>query len=353
MIRRALLPCKVNILGVLLFVAAFFPAGSQRLFDEDFETYLEYGSVLLSEYMNANEPYFDEYLEKSGKDLDECMEAIKPYMDRLIDDPNYTYEDYLSDTREYSEKMRRKISEYSKEYKERSRPMYNAYREASAALRESYYAAGGARGLTQAEFDRLMREFRSRVKEALKGTAPSGTAPPPVPGNTAVIKRMNRYAARTGFHNRKLLNLYASADINGNDELSFYELEQFQRRLINNYNYITNNTALTPEEFLASCGGDCEDWAIVTAGLLRFWDVPAYVGTLSQPTGGIGHAVCLIKTDRPPEGYTCWEVTGSYNLDGLYVPVDYDRVGALSTPLLNEWLLTNIYKPEEIYGMWM
>ena len=353
MMRRDLFFCKAKILGVLLFAAAFFPAGSQRLFDEDFETYLEYHSALLSEYMRANKPYFNEYMEKTGRNVDECMEAIKPYMDRLIDDPGYTYEDYLSDTREYYKKMRRKISKYSKEYNEHSRPIYNAYSEASAKLRQGYYAAGGAGGLTQAEFDRLMREFRGRVKEALERSAPPGPAPPPVPGNTAIIRRMNRYSARTGFHNRKLLNLYAFADMNGNDELSFYELEQFQRRLVINYDYFTNNTALTPEEFLTYGGGDCEDWAIVTAGLLRFWDVPAYVGALSSPTGGIGHAVCLIKTDRPPEGYTYWNVSGTYNLDGLYVPVDYERVGSLSAPIFNSWILTNIYTPEEIYGTWM
>ena len=51
--------------------------------------------------------------------------------------------------------------------------------------------------------------------------------------------------------------------------------------LVKNYSYILNSTALTPEEFLAQDGGDCEDWSIVTAGLLQFWDVPAYVGTLS------------------------------------------------------------------------
>ena len=44
--------------------------------------------------------------------------------------------------------------------------------------------------------------------------------------------------------------------------------------------YIEYNSALLSEEFLAQDGGDCEDWSIVTAGLLQFWDVPAYVGTL-------------------------------------------------------------------------
>ena len=85
--RRDLFFCKANILVLLLFAVAFFPAGSQRLFDEDFETYLEYHSALLSEYMRANKPYFNEYMEKTGRNVDECMEEIKPYMDRLIDDP--------------------------------------------------------------------------------------------------------------------------------------------------------------------------------------------------------------------------------------------------------------------------
>lgn len=49
MMRSDLFSCKVNILGVLLFAAALFPAESQRFFGEDFETYLESGSVLANE----------------------------------------------------------------------------------------------------------------------------------------------------------------------------------------------------------------------------------------------------------------------------------------------------------------
>jgi hypothetical protein len=351
--REKLFRCKVNVFVLLILAAAAFTSPSQQLIDEDFTTYLEYSSSLFSEYMDASESYLNEYMEKSGRNIDEWMETTKPFMERWINDPDYTYEDYLADTRKYYEKMRRKNSEYSKEYNERTRPISNAYREASAALMQSYYA-GGEGIITQSEFDRLMRDFRSRVQDDLKDAAPSDTAPPPpVPGNTAIVRRMNRYSANTGFYSRELLNMYASADADGSGDLTYFELEQFQRRLGMNYDYILNNTALTPEEFLSRGGGDCEDWAIVTAGLLRFWDVPAFVGVLEQPDGNIGHAVCLIKVDRPKEGYIYWEVTGTYNLNGLYIPVDYERVGKLSSSLFTDWHLTDIFTPEDIYGNWM
>ena len=192
---------KACLLAALIMAAVLFPAVSQSIFDEDFDTYIEYNSALLSEYMDANGPYLDEFVEKSGRNVDEFIEATGPFIDRLINDPHYTHEDYRADTKEYYDKMRRKSSEYSKQYNSCSRPLRNAYRN-------------------------------------------------------------------------------ASADTDGSGDLIFYELEQFQRRLVKIYSYILNSTALLSEEFLAQDGGDCEDWSIVTAGLLQFWDVPAYVGTL-------------------------------------------------------------------------
>lgn len=344
---------KACLLTVLIWAAVLFPSVSQSFISEDFNTYLEFNYSLLSEYMEANSPYLDELVEKSSRNIDEWMKATEPFRERWMNDPNYTYEDYRRDTREYYEEMRRRSSEYSKEYNENSRPLRNAYQDASAVLRQAYYSGGGSGGLTQDEFDRLMRAFRNRVQAELDSSTPGGSTPPPVPGNTAIVQRMNRYSSATGFYNKNLLNLYASADTDGSGDLSFYELEQFQRRLVLGYSYIMNSTALTPEEFLIRGGGDCEDWSIVTAGLLRFWDVPAYVGALSPQTGGIGHAICLIKLDQIPEGYTYYEITASYGLDGLYIPVDYESVGTLSASLFNNWALTDIYTPEEIYGAWM
>ena len=133
----------------------------------------------------------------------------------------------------------------------------------------------------------------------------------------------------------------------------------FQEALRDRFAYVSNGTALRPDEFYSSGGGDCEDWALMTAGLLRFWGFDAFVGSLRPPDDSSGHAVCLVRLDGEPKGmiFYPFEESGAFNgtdVDaGYYVPIDYQHVGSLSSAVGKNWRLRYIYIPEEIYGSTM
>lgn len=163
----------------------------------------------------------------------------------------------------------------------------------------------------------------------------------------------------TGIDSPELLRLYANADSDRDGALSWAELRSFQRALRAAYAYRSNLPALRPDEFLAEGGGDCEDWALVTCGLLRFWGRRAWVGSIGPAHPQAGHAVCLVPVAALPPGMSGFEVAGLRTAegepvpDGLYVPVDYDVVGGLTNAVEEGWELREMYVPESIYGRTM
>ena len=156
-----------------------------------------------------------------------------------------------------------------------------------------------------------------------------------------------------------LLAKYATADLNRNSRLSWDEISVFQRELYRNYAYQANDNALRPDEFIDSGGGDCEDWALVTAGLLEFWGYQARVGSIRSPDNSRGHAVCLVFSLEKPSRhfYYHFSETGQFNGDlveaGYYIPIDYNLIGRLSNAVESGWELRRIYTPEKIYGVAM
>ena len=172
--------------------------------------------------------------------------------------------------------------------------------------------------------------------------------------------RLPRFVEATGLTDPGLLGRYLEADLNGSGRLSFDELEVFQRKTYRDFRYESNLLALRPDEFLAAGGGDCEDFALYTAGLLRFWGWEPYLGSLGPASGGVGHAVCLSYEEGSfPGGFTYFEVDGWTAEDGSslkagrYVPIDYDHVGSLSDAVRSGWKLRSIYLPEEAWGLEM
>ena len=139
-------------------------------------------------------------------------------------------------------------------------------------------------------------------------------------------------------------------------KLSWEEIGTFQRVLYRGFSYETNQIALRPDEFLASGGGDCEDWSLVTAGLLRFWGYEPYIGSIRSLDDSQGHAVCLVKSNEKPQHsfYFRFKESGTFNGGfvgaGYYVPIDYDLVGGLSNAVGSNWTLKRVYVPERIYG---
>ena len=159
---------------------------------------------------------------------------------------------------------------------------------------------------------------------------------------------------------RHLERLYADADRDRDGYLCWEEIRGFQRSLTRRYRYLRNTTALRPDQFLSQGGGDCEDWALVTCGLLRYWGWESYVGAFFPPDGGDGHALCLVRWAEPPRGFDCLRVAGGVSTwdgkavrPGYYVPVDYELVGGTSNAVRPGWRLKCFYTPEAIYGLQM
>jgi transglutaminase-like putative cysteine protease len=172
--------------------------------------------------------------------------------------------------------------------------------------------------------------------------------------------RLPTFVAVTGLTNPSLISRYLEADLNGSGKLSFDELETFQRKTYREFRYEANELALRPDEFLEAKGGDCEDFALYTAGLLRFWGWEPYLGSLGPARGGVGHAVCLSYEEGSfSGGYTYFEVEAWTTEDGTglkpgkYVPIDYDQVGGLTNAVEKGWKLRSIYTPEKAWGLRM
>jgi len=156
-------------------------------------------------------------------------------------------------------------------------------------------------------------------------------------------------SARAGITDPDVADLFAGADGNRDGEVSWEEIQRFQTALDRNYRYELNPTALRPDEFLAAGGGDCEDWALMTAGLLRFWGIPVFIGSLSSSTGN--HAVALVPATSIPPGAMTIEVPAGGGLrSGSYVPIDYAHVGRLSNAVARRFTVERVWVPEEIYG---
>ncbi len=174
------------------------------------------------------------------------------------------------------------------------------------------------------------------------------------------------FQRRTGIVSTTLCNIYARADLNGDLHLSLREIKTFQKMLNKRYRYISNRRALRPDEFIKQGGGDCEDWALMTAGLLSYWGYSAYIGALMNKQYSKGHAVCLLySSQKPPKGVQYLKITKNdplrmYNSEikpGYYIPIDYTVVGGYSNAILSrkkgKWYYGAIYVPERIYGIVM
>ena len=193
------------------------------------------------------------------------------------------------------------------------------------------------------------------VKTVVKTVKPPETVKP----KSSAEPRAVRFAQATGFTSGELCRVYEGADKNRDGKLSWDELRAFQIWMKGTFQYALNSTALRPDAFLAYRKGDCEDWALFTCGILRYWGITSYVGILGCSSAQSGHAVCLFYSGRKPGTGTYYESRGKLGLDGLpvvdgyYIPVDYEKVGSLSNAVLPGFIFEGYYVPEKLYGRTM
>ena len=158
----------------------------------------------------------------------------------------------------------------------------------------------------------------------------------------------------TGIENSSLEKIYTSADSDRSGILSWPEVGAFQRQLTRKFEYKHNTSALRPDEFIEEGGGDCEDWALMTCGLFRYWGYESYVGALGNSSATDRHAVALIPQQHKPADWTYYHLEGFRTWSGsllptaYYIPIDYDLVGGLSSAVGKGHKLERVYNPERI-----
>lgn len=182
-------------------------------------------------------------------------------------------------------------------------------------------------------------------------------APRPAERDAAAgAARAAAFRGVTGIADSDLEALYEKADTDSNGRLAWTELRSFQSELERTYCYLANEPALRPDEFAARGGGDCEDWALFTCGLLRYWGWDPWVGSFGPADGGTGHAVCMVRLAEKPSRFAWWSIAQDGTMGGVpvkagwYVPVDYEHVGELSDAVEDGWKLRALWRPESIYG---
>jgi hypothetical protein len=190
--------------------------------------------------------------------------------------------------------------------------------------------------------------------------APLAEETPVVPSVPVCGECADRFRSVTRIDNPSLEAIYAAADYDKNGTLSWRELQIFQNWMKQRFVYRSNELALPPDRFLEEGGGDCEDWALFTCGMLRYWGWDAYLGTAGphrRRRNSSGHAFTFVRVDEVPEGFAWFEVTprewGFRIPSGKYVPVDYDVVGGYSNAVRGKWIIDGISTPEENYGVRM
>ena len=202
--------------------------------------------------------------------------------------------------------------------------------------------------------------YTSLVPEPEPAPKPSPTDPLPDPYDRHINRLELRFTELTGIDHRGLFDWYRAADGDRDALLSWQEIQNFQTELYYGYRYFNNERALDPVQFVNAGGGDCEDFALMTAGLVRFWGGRPYIASFAPEVHGSGHAICLVYSDTLPDFgmyYQFDEPTylhgGGTAPDGYYIPVDYDNVGGISNAMRKNWILRALYVPEEIYGNYM
>ena len=159
----------------------------------------------------------------------------------------------------------------------------------------------------------------------------------------------NRIIENIGYHSQKVIEIFKNADSNNDHKISLNELQRFQNFLVHRFDYKENETALRPDDFIAQGGGDCEDFAIMTCCMLNYHRVVAFVAGYGRVTVN-KHAVCLMQIKEPvPPGFLYYTME-SWNIpDGLYTPIDYDKIGGLKA-IDRRWKIARINKPVDMFG---
>ena len=169
--------------------------------------------------------------------------------------------------------------------------------------------------------------------------------------------RIEKYLQRMPSVSSPVLDLYARFDLDSSMSVSLHELQCFTTYIVRCFQYRSNDTALSPNDFFVQKGGDCEDFAIMTSEFLIFWGYDSYIAAFHNSR--VGHAICLFRLERIPKGYLSFDLESSSDYSGVrvpsgsYVPIDYNYVGGFSSATEANMTLTGIYRAPDLIGQVM
>lgn len=164
-------------------------------------------------------------------------------------------------------------------------------------------------------------------------------------------------AAAATYFDEELLIRFEAADVSRDAKLEWREIRVFQQDLYSEFSHQVNDVALRPDEFLRLGGGDCEDWALVTCALLRFWGIENLIAIVKDSDAPFSHAITLMRArtaEVRSQAVYLYEEWLDHIPDaepGLYVPIDYNRVGEASTAVSWDYWYVAVERPEFVYGL--
>ncbi|MEI6388846.1 MAG: EF-hand domain-containing protein, partial [Spirochaetota bacterium] len=169
--------------------------------------------------------------------------------------------------------------------------------------------------------------------------------------------RISQYTKDVSGVSSAVIELFTKFDTNQDGRISLLELEHFQNYIVKTYKYMSNNKALSPTQFIVAGGGDCEDFAILTAEFLEFWGEQCFVGGLFNAR--TGHAIALFRVNAVPFGLLSIVVRDDSPYykkgvpSGQYLPIDYEYVGGYSSATEAGMKLKYVWSSREIIGEMM
>jgi len=171
-----------------------------------------------------------------------------------------------------------------------------------------------------------------------------------------MLNRFGRPEAQSYHRKNNLAQLYASYGSGSSGEITWDDVERFQRDLMSNTQYIHQPRALHPSEFYASGGGNCVDYSLATADFLGYFGISVVIGGFFAEGDIAGHAVALVPVERVPEGYTPVVLNRDVHMNGrvfpagTYIPIDYQYVGGFSNATSPTARLTMLWHPLDMFG---
>lgn len=256
---------------------------------------------------------------------------------------------FHNDTRKQTEELRKQKQEFRElfeayEYLETHRAIpeltsyYRGYCIWVRARGRKYYVSSFGQGF---ESKREARQFVDKLWKLYEEYKKKSISQIPYRDITfPIAKQIEKDEKGISISIKKYIAYFNKFDDNGDGQLSWAEIINFQERVFKEFIYRNNDIVLTPEQFYEAKGGDCDDFAVFSASFLNHFGYSAYLVGFKKQGALAGHEVAalFIGDSTFPGGFikinnrklykpkTCEEISESAP-NGNYVILDYWKIG--------------------------